>query len=60
MGGVIESHRVGEYSIRTAIIDLMKKYNCKLEDEKIIDIYSKCANLKYNISIYSNPMLILF
>ena len=40
-GGVIESHRVGEYSIGTAVVDLMKKYSCKLEDEKIIDIYKE-------------------
>ncbi len=57
-GGVIESHRVGEYNIRTAVVDLMKKYSCKLEEQEIIDIYSKCDNLKYNMSIYSNPMLI--
>ena len=57
-GGVIESHKVGEYNIRTAIINLMKKYGCKLEEQKILNIYSKCDNLKYDMSIHSNPMLI--
>ena len=53
-GGVIESHRDGEYNIRTAIVNLMKKYGCKLPDNEIIDIYSKCDEVKHNMSIYSD------
>ena len=57
-GGVIESHRDGEYNIRTAIVNLMKKYGCKLPDNEIIDIYSKCDRLKYNMSVYSDSTLV--
>lgn len=50
-GGIIESHREGEYNIREAIKDLMKKFNCKLSDQEIIDIYSSCSILNDNTSI---------
>lgn len=53
-GGVIESHKNGEYNIRTAVVNLMKKYGCKLPDDEIIKIYSKCDELKYNMSVYSD------
>lgn len=57
-GGVIESHRDGEYNIRTAIVNLMKKHGCKLPDNEIIDIYSKCDEVKHNKSVYSDSTLI--
>lgn len=50
-GGIIESHREGEYNIREAIKDLMKKFNCKLSDQEIINIYSSCSVLNDNKSI---------
>lgn len=50
-GGIIESHRDGEYNIREAIKDLVKKFNCKLSDKEIIDIYSSCSILNDNTSI---------
>lgn len=52
-GGVIESHKDGEYNISEAIKDLMKKYNCKLSDEEIIEKYSECNAMKCNESICS-------
>lgn len=52
-GGVIESHRQGEYNIRNAIIDIMKKYGCTLNDEKIIEIYSNCSINQHNNYIFS-------
>lgn len=39
-GGVIESHREEEYNQSQAIINIMRKYGCTLNDDKIIEIYS--------------------
>ena len=40
-GGVIENNNLFSYNISRVIIDIMKKYNCKLTDKEIIDI---CTN----------------
>ena len=49
-GGVIESHKEGEYSIDRAIINLIKHFNSK-EDEKNDSRKIPCSiNRRYNIS----------
>ncbi len=40
-GGVIESHRDGEYNIKIAQSDLLKKYGCKLDEKEKVQIESK-------------------
>ena len=40
-GGVIENNNTSSYNISRVIIDIMKKYNCRLTDREIIDI---CTN----------------
>ncbi len=57
-GGVIESHRDGEYNIRTAVSDLMKKYGCKLEEKEITEIQSKRNKVKNDIGISSNSIFL--
>ena len=38
-GGVIESHKEGEYSIDKAIINLIKHFNCKEDENTIVERY---------------------
>ena len=52
-GGVIESHRDGEYKQRQAIIDIMRKYGCILNDDKIIEIYSNCSMEQHKYYTFS-------
>lgn len=57
-GGVIESHRDGEYNIRTAVIDLLKKYSGKSDEQEIMDLYYKANQLNDAMAKSSNPVLI--
>ncbi|MEG1059880.1 MAG: HAD family hydrolase [Clostridia bacterium] len=43
-GGVIESHRVGESNIFSAIIRVMKRMECKFNDEIMIQKYNNSSN----------------
>lgn len=42
-GGVIESHKDGEYNIDCALVNLFKRLNNNLEEEKIIKLYNECS-----------------
>lgn len=55
-GGVIESHKDGEYNINKALISLFKRLNSKLQEEQIIEIYNECSidNNGSYISEYDN------
>ena len=44
-GGVIENDNSSYYTIRKAIIDIMRKYNCILTNEEIINICSNGSKL---------------
>lgn len=43
-GGIIESHRIGESNIFSAIIRVMKRMRCKFDDEIILQKYNNCSN----------------
>lgn len=46
-GGVIESHREGEYSLNTAITNLIKHFNNKVNENNLIERYFlMCALVK--------------
>ena len=40
-GGVIENNNQSYYNISKAIIDIMRKYKCKLTDQEILEV---CTN----------------
>ena len=42
-GGVIENNNQSYYNISKAIIDIMRKYKCKLTDQEILEV---CTNGK--------------
>lgn len=50
-GGVIESHKEGEYNLKLANKNLIKRFNSQLSDHEIETIYYRCLNLKNNRSI---------
>lgn len=45
-GGVIESHRDSENNIFYAIINVMRRLNCKMSDEEILEKYDKISEFK--------------
>lgn len=51
-GGVIESHKEGEYSILKAIINLIKHFNSKEDENTIVDRYN--AQSVKNITYHTN------
>lgn len=44
-GGVIENNDPNEYTISKVIIEIMRKYNCKLTDDEILKICSNGSKL---------------
>ncbi|MBO5414906.1 MAG: HAD-IA family hydrolase [Bacilli bacterium] len=53
-GGVIESHKAGEYNIDTALISLFKRFNNALNEEEIMNIYEQCY--KNNNGLYMSEV----
>ncbi len=50
-GGVIESHKEGEYNIFTADIDMMRRLNVDVNKIDVIEEYTNCDNDKNGICI---------
>lgn len=50
-GGVIESHRDGEYNIRTAMKSMIKRLNKDINDRDIIKEYESCRKNEQGINI---------
>lgn len=48
-GGVIDSHRAEESNVFSAIIRVMKRMGCKLDNELIIQKYNNCAYNRIHI-----------
>ena len=45
-GGVIESHREGEYSLNTAITNLIKHFNNDVDESNLIKRYFEVSKRK--------------
>ena len=55
-GGVIENNNQSYYNISKAIIDIMRKYKCKLTDQEILEVCTngKKLNIDCNYDEYKN------
>lgn len=50
-GGVVESHREGEYNCNRAISNMIKRFNVTMEEKEIISKYSSCRKDEFGRQI---------
>lgn len=50
-GGVVESHREGEYNCDTAKVDVMKRFDIIMDEKELISKYSSCRKDEFGREI---------